>query len=75
MYTAHPHHISEFNVAFDPLHFVLMFPRGEAGWGLGVKKGLLRNVPNASPVVIQAPISPVYLITTHQLSDNAEEQL
>ncbi len=48
------HHISEFNVAFDPLHFVLMFPRGEAGWGLGIKKGVLRNLPNAMPVVDQA---------------------
>jgi hypothetical protein len=24
--------ISEFNAAYDPLHFVLLFPRGEAGW-------------------------------------------
>lgn len=48
------HRISEFNVAFDPLHFVLMFPRGEAGWGLGIQKGVLRNVPNAMPVVDQA---------------------
>ena len=48
------HHISEFNVAFDPLHFVLMYPRGEAGWGLGIPKGILRDVPNAMPVVDQA---------------------
>ena len=48
------HHISEFNVAFDPLHFVLMFPRGEAGWGLGIPKGILRNVPDAMPIVGQA---------------------
>ncbi len=48
------HHISEFNVAFDPLHFVLMFPRGEAGWGLGIPKGLLRSVPNAMAVIEQA---------------------
>ena len=24
--------ISEFHAAFDPLHFVLLFPRGELGW-------------------------------------------
>jgi hypothetical protein len=37
-------------VAFDPLHFVLMFPRGEAGWGLGIEKGKPRRVRNAAPV-------------------------
>ena len=31
-------HISEFNAAFDPLHFVLLYPRGESGWSLGIKK-------------------------------------
>jgi hypothetical protein len=38
-------------VAFDPLHFVLMFPRGEAGWGLGIKKDKPRRVRNAAPIV------------------------
>lgn len=31
-------HISEFNVAFDPLHFVMMYPRGERGWGIGIPR-------------------------------------
>lgn len=34
-------HISEFNVAFDPLHFVMMFPRGERGWGIGIPRNVL----------------------------------
>jgi hypothetical protein len=45
------HHISEFNVAFDPLHFVLMYPRGEAGWGMGIEKGKPRQRQLAFPVV------------------------
>lgn len=28
-----------------------MFPRGEAGWGLGIKKGVLRQLPDAAPLV------------------------
>lgn len=28
-----------------------MFPRGEAGWGLGIQKGVLRAVPNANELV------------------------
>ena len=29
-------HITEFNGAFDPLHFVLLFPHGELGWTIGI---------------------------------------
>ena len=29
-------HITEFHGAFDPLHFVLLFPRGELGWTLKI---------------------------------------
>ena len=28
--------LSELNGAVDPLHFVLLFPRGEYGWSLGI---------------------------------------
>jgi len=28
--------ISDLNRAYDPLHFVLIFPRGELGWGPGI---------------------------------------
>lgn len=28
--------INEFNAAYDPLHFVLLFPRGELGWAPGI---------------------------------------
>lgn len=28
-----------------------MFPRGEAGWGLGIQKGILREVPDAAQLV------------------------
>ena len=29
-------HITEFHGAFDPLHFVLLFPRGELGWTIRI---------------------------------------
>ncbi len=38
-------------MAFDPLHFVLMYPRGEAGWGMGIKKGKPRRQRLGAPVV------------------------
>lgn len=28
--------ISEYNAAYDPLHFVLLFPRGELGWTVDI---------------------------------------
>ena len=44
-------HISEFNPAFDPLHFVLMYPRGEARWCLGIPHGLYRTQIMAQEVI------------------------
>ena len=31
-------HISDLNQAFDPLHFVLLFPDGKPGWTVELKK-------------------------------------
>ena len=44
------HHISEFNQAFDPLHFVLLYPRGERGWGLGIPRNQFRDARRGAPV-------------------------
>ena len=30
--------MTELNRAYDPLHFVLLFPRGEAGWHHGLRQ-------------------------------------
>ena len=40
--------ISEFNAAYDPLHFVLLFPRGEAGWWPTIPTGRVRGALPAS---------------------------
>jgi hypothetical protein len=32
--------ISDLNAAYDPLHFVLMYPRGEAGWCDGISRAV-----------------------------------
>ena len=32
--------MTELNHAYDPLHFVLLFPRGEAGWHDGFESTL-----------------------------------
>src|SRR5450759_2038316 len=36
-------HISDANEAYIPLHFVLLFPSGEAGWHPGIPKTMLSN--------------------------------
>src|SRR5450759_1619357 len=36
-------HISDANEAYIPLHFVLLFPYGEAGWHPGIPKTMLSN--------------------------------
>ena len=33
----HLRRIKDFEPVYEPLHFVLMFPRGETGWGLQTK--------------------------------------
>ena len=40
--------ISEFNAAYDPLHFVLLFPRGEAGWWPTIPTSRVRGALPAS---------------------------
>ena len=37
--------ISEFNAAYDPLHFVLLFPRGEARWWATIPTSRIRGTP------------------------------
>jgi hypothetical protein len=37
-------HISDANEAYIPLHFVLLFPYGEAGWHPGIPKHMLSNI-------------------------------
>jgi hypothetical protein len=38
--------ISEVNPAADPMHFVLLFPRGEQGWSINIP---LQPKPGSSP--------------------------
>ena len=41
--------ISEYNAAYDPLHFVLLFPRGEAGWWPAIPTSRVRGaLPSSS---------------------------
>ena len=40
--------ISEYNAAYDPLHFVLLFPRGEAGWWPTIPTSRVRGALPAS---------------------------
>ena len=36
--------LNELNPAYDPLHFVLLFPRGELGLGLGIRLAQAQHV-------------------------------
>ena len=42
------HQISELNAAYDPLHFVLLFPRGEMGWDPAIPHAPRQEVPPPS---------------------------
>lgn len=44
--------LNEFNGAFDPLHFVLLFPHGELGWTPDIQSSRVRSS-------IQLPLRPV----------------
>ena len=43
--------ISEYNPAYDPLHYVLLFPRGEQGWELGIPLGDVVRRPQRRPLI------------------------
>ena len=51
--------ISECNAAYDPLHFVLLFPRGEAGWWPTIPtsrvRGALPTDGGAEALLAQGP--------------------
>ena len=43
--------ISKYNPAYDPLHYVLLFPRGEQGWELGIPLGDVVRRPQRRPLI------------------------
>ena len=43
--------ISKYNPAYDPLHYVLLFPRGEQGWELGIPLGDVVQRPQRRPLI------------------------
>ena len=48
--------ISEYNAASDPLHFVLLFPRGELGWTVDIPSSTSQRRPPTQGVV-DIPVS------------------
>ena len=43
--------ISEYNSACDPLHYVLLFPRGDQGWKLGIPLGDVVRRSQRRPII------------------------